>query len=143
MGFADFGRAAFAAFALAAMAVAPADAAAPRRVSLSAPTLQLRPEERVKGFELVVKGGRVTALPHIPAPFRIKVSNDDDGDARVEGTALTGYASFNAALFQEFVELELKEGATIRLRVDTTTDFETIARKITIEEEQLALRPLP
>ena len=143
MGFADFGRAAVAACALAALVAPSAGAAAPRRVSVSAPTLQLRPEERVKGFELVVKGGRVTALPHIPAPFRIKVGNEDDGDARVEGTALTGYASFNAALFQDFVELELKDGATIRLRVDTTTDFETIARKITIDGEQLALRPLP
>lgn len=123
-----------------AFVLAPAPARAGERVLLSLPSLALEKGEKVKTFTITVHKGAITALPRVPWPWKLKLTNDEDDEAALDARAQTGLGSLKADFFIDFVEIELKEGARVRVAVDTTVDWVGTKRTIKFDDAQVARR---
>lgn len=120
--------------------IAPTSARAGERVLLSLPSLALEKGEKVKTFTITVTKGAITALPHVPWPWKLRLANDEDDEAALDARAQTGLGSLKADFFADFVEVELKEGGRVRVAVDTTVDWVGTKRTIKFDDAQVARR---
>lgn len=120
----------------------PALAAGRTRVSVSTPEFTLDKMERVSGFHVVVKKGSVKTLPRIPDGWRVKLVNSDDNTASLDATALSGVDAVRPNWFRDFVQVDLIEGGTLKVKIDTTEDWEKTRRTLTFEDAQLVKTPV-
>lgn len=125
-----------------AAAVAGALAAGPERQLVTPLGLELKRGELIQRFDFEVRMGRITGLPEIPTPWRVKVTTSANS-ARIEAVAETGSSEFRPEWFRDFVEVELDDGARLTLRISTTQDGERVLRRLDFDNATLALRPSP
>ena len=98
-------------------------------VSVSVPKLSLAKGERIIGFEVHVKSGRVALLPNIPIGWNMSVDNDPSWETVVKGSIKVGGAATDADFLREFMVVEKEPGASSDLPFDlsgevvVTSDF--------------------
>ena len=109
---------------------------------VSAPPFELQKGERIKEFQLEITRGRIVALPQAPWPWKLKLVNDDNDKAELHGVALADLGRFKPAFFTDFVEVELLADAQLRLKIETTLDWQKLERRLVFEDAQLVRRPV-
>ena len=112
------------------------------RFLISAPPFELQKGERIKEFQLEVTRGRIVALPQAPWPWKLKLVNDDNDRAELHGVALADLGRFKPAFFTDFVEVELLSDAELRLKIETTLDWQKMERRLVFEDTQLVRKPV-
>lgn len=106
---------------------------------VSIPSLHVSANERVVGFEIHVRSGRIAQLLKVPAGWNVSVDNDASWNAVVRGSATVGAAAVELAFFTDFLVVEKNESLGIPFQAEgdviVTKDFATERRiKIKIED---------
>ena len=97
--------------------------------SVSVPTLHMRNNERIVGFELRVRSGRIAQVPNAPIGWSVSVDNDPSWNTVVKGSIAVGSAALDANFFRHFVVVEAEKDAPAEVpfalegEVIVTTDF--------------------
>lgn len=81
-------------------------------LSVSVPKLILAKGERIIGFEVHVKSGRIALLPNIPIGWNMSVDNDPSWETVVKGSIEVGAAATDANFLREFMVIEKEPGAS-------------------------------
>jgi hypothetical protein len=81
-------------------------------VSVSVPKLSLAKGERIIGFEVHVKSGRIALLPNIPIGWNMSVDNDPSWETVVKGSIEVGAAATDSDFLREFMVVEKEPGGT-------------------------------
>ncbi len=123
---------------LASLGAAPA--APPVRQLVTPVDLELQRGELILRFDFEVTKGRITGMPEVPTPWRVKITTSENS-GKIEAVAETGTSEFKAEWFRDFVEVELDDGARLSLRVSTTEDGERVRRRLEFDNATLTLRP--
>lgn len=102
--------------------------------------------ERIVGFHMTVRGGRVVRLTEVPTEWSVSISNESP-EATADGAIMVGAAAPDKGdrrFFQEFVVVEAYPGECLQLTlvVHSTTDFDSW-RDTKITSSGLDLRKLP
>jgi hypothetical protein len=97
-------------------------------VSVSVPKLSLAKGERIIGFEVHVRSGRVALLPNIPIGWNMSVDNDPSWETVVKGSIEVGGAATDADFLREFMVVEKEPGTSdssldLSGEVVVTSDF--------------------
>ena len=96
---------------------------------VSIPSLHLHKNERIVGFELRVRSGRIAQLPNVPIGWSVSVDNDPSWDTSMKGSIAVGAAALSLDSFQHFVIVEAEKDPdtpfVLRGEVIVTTDFLT------------------
>lgn len=106
----------------------------------SIPSLHLADGERVCGFEIKVKSGRIATLPNAPIGWNVSINNDPSWDASIEASIIVGSAAVNPNFFRNFLVIEKNESSgfapfDLQGEVIVTKDFEHERRiKITTKD---------
>ncbi|MGB9234562.1 MAG: hypothetical protein WCC04_09120 [Terriglobales bacterium] len=112
-------------------------------ISISIPSLHLAPKERVVGFELHIKAGRIAKLPNVPSGWNISIGNDPSWNTDIEGTMIVGAAALDSSFFRDFLTVEKSEPLgvpfDVRGEVIVTEDF-VAQRRIRIGINSIAIR---
>jgi hypothetical protein len=113
---------------------------------VSIPHLRLNTEERVVGFEVLIKSGRVTSIPNTPIGWYLTIDNDASWNTSVKANVSVGAASLDARFFRKFVVVEKNESLgspfSIQCDVIVTKDFQA-QRHIQIGIGELVLKRIP
>jgi hypothetical protein len=112
---------------------------------VSAAGVQLRPGERIVGFELTVRAGRVAALRTVPAGWSVTVDNEPAAHASASGGILIGAAALDPAELADFFVVESygppdAARVDVELVLEVTTDFAR-ERRVVVPRDRLGLRP--
>ena len=103
-----------------------------QNVSVSIPSLNLMPKERVVGFDIHITSGRVARLSDLPIGWSISVDNDASWNTSAKGTSTVGAAAVDPSFFKNFVVVEKNESLGIPFDVQgevvVTADFATERR---------------
>jgi len=75
-------------------------------LSVSVPKLSLAKGERIVGFEVHLKAGRIALLPNIPIGWNMSVDNDPSWETVVKGSIEVGGAATDADFLREFMVIE-------------------------------------
>lgn len=59
---------------------------------LSLAGIKLGENERIAGFDITVRSGRIEALPSLPMGWHLIIDNDPSWTAKIQGTAIVGAA---------------------------------------------------
>ena len=117
-----------------------------QRFAVSIPHLGLSADERVVGFEVHIKSGRVASLPNIPIGWNLTIDNDASWDTSVKALVSVCAASLDAGYFREFMFVEKSKSPqgpfSVACYVITTKDFKT-QRHIKVAFDALLLKPVP
>lgn len=104
-------------------------------LQVSIPSLHLQNNERIVGFELHVRSGRIAKMPNVPIGWSISIDNDPSWDTSLKGSIIVGAAALDADFLQHFVivETEMDSDRSFELRgtVFASTDFVKV-RKIAL-----------
>jgi hypothetical protein len=129
----QFARA-FALAALALLLIGP-QLHAQTTLLVSIPSLHLQKNERIVGFELHVRSGRIAKMPNVPIGWSISIDNDPSWDTSLKGSIIVGAAALDTDSLQHFVivETEVDSDRPFDLRgtVFASTDFVNV-RKISL-----------
>lgn len=108
-------------------------------LSVSVRALPVTTAERIAGFEIHVRSGRIAQLPNVPIGWTITVDNDPSWDTVIRGSIAVGAAAENADFLRHFMVVEAEKDADgkthleLRGEVIVTSDFRT--------EKQIKLLP--
>jgi hypothetical protein len=109
---------------------------------VSIPQLSLEPGERVVGFEVTLRAGRVASLPDVPEEWYLSIENTS-AEAKVRGNIVVGAAALDKEFFQNFLIIEKREILGFRFQIQmeilTTTDFAKETH-ISLETKDMLLR---
>ena len=103
-------------------------------MSVSVPHLHLANNERITGFEIHIRSGRIARLPNVPIGWSISVNNDPSWNTAIEGSIAVGAAAVGPDFFRRFMVVEEETGAPRTLPFDiygevfVTSDFENERR---------------
>jgi hypothetical protein len=122
--------------ALLAAGSAPANA---QLSTVSIPSLHLADGERVCGFEIKVKSGRIAALPNVPLGWNVSIDNDPSWRTDIKASIIVGAAALNPDFFRDFLIIEKDESWSghfeMQGEVIVTRDFEHERRiKVTAKD---------
>jgi hypothetical protein len=98
---------------------------------VSVPTPQIQRKERIVGFEISVRSGRIAELPNVPIGWSISVDNDPSWNTAVKGSIAVGAAALSADFLRHFVVVETEKDApsdmpfALEGEVVVTADFST------------------
>ena len=110
---------------------------------VSIPSLHLVGKERVVGFKIQIKSGRIAAAPNVPIGWHVTIDNDASWRTSIEGTVEVGAAALDSTFFQEFLVVEKNESMgipfEIKGEVDVSEDFEAL-RRIKISMKDLVMK---
>jgi hypothetical protein len=81
-------------------------------MSVSIPKLSLGKGERIVGFELHIRSGRIALLPNIPIGWNMSVNNDPSWQTVVKGSIEVGGAAAGADFLQDFMVIEKEPGTS-------------------------------
>jgi predicted RecB family nuclease len=96
---------------------------------VSVPTLQMQKNERIVGFEMRIRSGRIAQLPNVPIGWSFSVDNDPSWNTDVKGSIMVGAAALSADFLRRFVVVETEKDApsdmpfALEGEVVVTTDF--------------------
>lgn len=134
--------AAFSIVAVLALA-AGSEAGSGRTVSISIPSLHLTSKERIVGFEIHIKSGRIAQLLNVPIGWDVSVDNDASWNTVIKGSSTVGAAALDPTFFRNFLVVEKNESLGIPFDVEgevvVTQDF-TTERRIKVGIKDLALK---
>lgn len=112
-------------------------------MSISIPALHAASKERVVGFEIHVKSGRIAQLPNVPIGWNVSVDNDASWNTVIKGTSTVGAAAVDQSFFRGFLVVEKNESLGIPFDVEgeivVTEDF-TTERRIKVGIKDLVLK---
>jgi hypothetical protein len=96
--------------------------------SVSVPKLSLAKGERIIGFEVHVRSGRIALLPNIPIGWNMSVDNDPSWETVVKGSIEVGGAATDADFLRKFMVIEKEPGMSdsslgLSGEVVVTSDF--------------------
>jgi hypothetical protein len=115
-------------------------------MSISIPTLHMQNNERVVGFELRVRSGRIAQLPNVPIGWNVSVDNDPSWNTKMGGSIAVGAAALDANFFRRFVVVEEEKDAPTEMpfalegEVIVTTDF-SVQRTIRLSTKDFLTEP--
>ena len=111
---------------------------------VSIPSIQIADGERIVGFEIHVRPGRIAALPTIPIGWNIQIDNDPSWDTSITGSVTVGAAALDCKFFKRFLVVEKSEPMgghfDIQGEIIVTKDFVT-SRRIKLEPSDFKLLP--
>jgi hypothetical protein len=114
-------------------------------VSISIPYLHTTPKERIVGFELRVKAGRIATLPEAPIGWNISVENDPSWNTDIRATVIVGAAALDPSFFRDFLIIEKGKPLGVPFDIEgtviVTEDFES-QKQIKIGVKDLAIREI-
>lgn len=120
---------AYSVIACAALALLGGMKAQSQIVSVSVPALHLAKSERIVGFEIHVRSGRIALLPDVPIGWNISVNNDPSWNTVVKGSIDVGAAAMDPEFLQDFLVVEIEKDAPsdmpfeLQGEVIVTSDF--------------------
>jgi hypothetical protein len=100
-------------------------------MSVSIPALHTLKKERIVGFEVRVRSGRIAQLPNVPIGWNISVNNDPSWNTEVKGAIAVGAAALDAEFFRHFIVVEVQKAPPSEMpfalegEVVVTSDFST------------------
>ena len=103
-------------------------------MSVSVPHLQIANNERITGFEIHIRSGRIACLPNLPIGWSISVNNDPSWNTDIEGSIAVGAAAVGPDFFRGFMVVEEETDVPRTLPLDiygdvfVTSDFENERR---------------
>ncbi len=110
-------------------------------VSVSVPVLHVANNERIVGFEIHVRSGRIALLPNIPIGWNISVNNDPSWNTDVKGSIDVGAAAMDPGFLRDFLVVEIEKDAPPNMpfglqgEVIVTSDFLSEKRiKLTMKD---------
>ena len=98
---------------------------------VSIPALRTQRNERVVGFEIRVRSGKIAQLPYLPIGWSITVDNDPSWNTTVKGSIAVGAAALDPDFLRGFVIVEKEKDApperpfALDGEVFVTADFST------------------
>lgn len=98
-------------------------------MSVSIPALHLANNERIVGFEIYVRSGRIALLPNVPIGWNISVDNDPSWNTVIKGSIDVGAAAMDPDFLQDFMVVEAEKDAAsdapfdLQGEVVVTSDF--------------------
>jgi hypothetical protein len=96
---------------------------------VSIPSLSIQKNERIIGFEIRVRSGRIAQIPNVPIGWNVFVDNDPSWNTVVKGSIAVGAAAMDADFLRHFIIVEAEEGApsdmpfALQGKVVVTSDF--------------------
>jgi hypothetical protein len=114
-------------------------------VSVSVPALQLSKNERIIGFEIHVRSGRIALLPNVPIGWNISVDNDPSWNTVIKGSIEVGAAATDPDFFRDFMVIQVEEDAPSNMPLDlqgeviVTSDF-TSEKRIKLLMKDFAIK---
>jgi len=78
---------------------------------VSVAALHLQKNERITGFEMRVRSGRIAQLPNVPIGWSISVDNDPSWNTSVGGSIAVGAAALNPDFLRRFIVVEKEKNA--------------------------------
>lgn len=118
------------------------EAASSEMFGISIRSLPVMGKEKVAGFELNIRAGRVVALPSIPMGWYIAIDNDPSWNTRIKGSLIVGAAALAPDFFTDFVIVEKNEYMDLKFEVKVeivvTEDFQN-ERRIRLGIKDLVL----
>jgi len=103
-------------------------------VSVSIPALHVSKNERIVGFEIHVRSGRIALLPNVPIGWNISVDNDPSWNTVVKGSIDVGAAAMDPDFLQDFIVVQVEKDAPSDMPFDlkgeviVTSDFSSEKR---------------
>lgn len=114
-------------------------------ISVSITSLNMKPKERVVGFDVCITSGRIARLSDFPIGWSISVDNDASWNAVAKGSATVGAAAIDINYFQKFMVIEKNESLGIPFdmkgEVIVTSDF-AAERRIKFVLKNLTIKGL-
>jgi len=98
-------------------------------MSVSVPALHVANNERIVGFEIHVRSGRIALLPNVPIGWNISVDNDPSWNTVIKGSIDVGAAAMDPDFLRDFMVVEMERDAPSDAHFDlqgeviVTSDF--------------------
>jgi hypothetical protein len=112
---------------------------------VSIPNLAISTDERIVGFEIHVKSGRIAQLPNVPIGWSLTVDNDASWSTTLAGNVIVGAASLDPNFFQGFLVIEKEQTLGLPFKIDAdimvTKDFSNY-RHITLGMKRISLKAI-
>ena len=93
-------------FVIAAVSSSVASAAGTKFVRISIPSLSVTKRERVVGFDIQVRSGRIARVKDVPTGWEICLHNEPSWRSRVSGAFAAASMAVNARFFRDFIVVE-------------------------------------
>ena len=114
-------------------------------LSISIGPVPISDKERVVGFKLNIKAGRIANLEFIPPGWNITIDNDPSWNATIVGSSMVGSAAIDIKSLDDFVVVEKYEfmglNFVVEAEIVVTQDFEK-ERQIHLKTEDLVIKRL-
>ena len=114
-------------------------------LSVSVPALHISSKERIIGFEIHVRSGRIALLPNMPIGWNISVDNDPSWNTVIKGSIDVGAAAMDAEFLRDFIVVEVEKDAPPDMPLDlkgeviVTSDFSS-ERRIKLLMKDFAIK---
>jgi hypothetical protein len=112
-------------------------------LSISVASLSLEERERIVGFQVNIKAGRIVNLPVIPFGWNIIIDNDPSWSTKIIGSTIVGSAALGIDSLKDFIVIEKHEFMGLNFGIEAeiivTTDFEK-ERHIRLETKDLMIK---
>jgi hypothetical protein len=114
-------------------------------LSVSVPSLHISNNQRIIGFEIHVRSGRIALLPNVPIGWNISVDNDPSWNTVIKGSIDVGAAAMDAEFLRDFIVVEVEKDAPPDMPLDlqgeviVTSDFSS-ERRIKLSMKDFAIK---
>lgn len=114
-------------------------------MSVSVPVLHVAKNERIVGFEIHIRSGRIALLPNVPIGWNISVDNDPSWNTVIKGSIEVGAAALDPDFLRDFMVVEVEKDAPsdepfdLQGEVIVTSDF-TTERRIKLSMKDFATK---
>jgi hypothetical protein len=110
-------------------------------VSLS--KLDIASDERIVGFNVILRAGRIHSLREVRLGWHVEIDNDPSWNTKAAGRIHVGAAAVDPDFFDRFLAIETYERDdavpfSIDVKVYVTKDFATV-REITVPVEDISI----
>jgi len=114
-------------------------------MSVSVPDLALGKGERIVGFEVHIRSGRIALLPNVPIGWNMSIDNNPSWNTVVKGSIEVGGAAADKDFLQDFIVIEKQPDApsdapfSLQGEVIVTSDFKS-EKRIKLSMKDFAVR---
>jgi hypothetical protein len=114
--------------------------------SVSVSPAQPGVKERIVGFEIRVRSGRIASVPFVPIGWHISVENEPSWYTKISGSIVVGAAALDLASLKDFLLVEETSLPGLKFELDgaliVSEDFQK-ERRIPVGSGELKLRKSP
>lgn len=114
-------------------------------VSVSVPALHVSNKERIVGFEIHIRSGRIALLPNTPIGWNFSVDNDPSWNTVIKGSIDVGAAAMDPDFLRDLIVVEMEKDAPSNMPFDlqgeiiVTSDFSS-ERRIKLSMKDFATK---